>query len=311
MAYRSVKERFERHECELFMGGIPEASESERNWRNCVKNPDHINFICAQDFKDNHLLKVMSVRSREQLRAMIDLTVMLKVHYTSSERPDDDEFSQCRGTCLLRTGTGMVDQVSSPKYYNRCPCGGCEGKKMKKHWRFLVRTARHVVFDTAEAKRTKIDLFLDDEGCERDGRMKSVWGMEVWRYEKDRDRCDILCVTCDEDLGERIESAWQYFNKNMIRSLDLSGLDLFSTNDRECFQALIVSHPHGQPKKITWGELREKDENYRVSYTVPTCPGSSGAPLFHFRFFASELIFPPVHCGNYSTTPTDQLNFGY
>ncbi|XP_059177394.1 uncharacterized protein LOC131956810 [Physella acuta] len=53
--------------------------------------------------------------------------------------------------------------------------------------------------------------------------------------------------------------------------------------------AVVVGHPHGMPKKISFGvwdkkrtlkEVRDRQEWCRYSYTTPTCPGSSGSPVF-------------------------------
>ncbi|GFR84408.1 hypothetical protein ElyMa_000670900 [Elysia marginata] len=134
--------------------------------------------------------------------------------------------------------------------------------------------------------------------------MKSAWGVEVTRSKPDRDWCWMDCVTCDEDLGERIEKFnRRVSNKYKLTYKDLSQLSLLSSGDEDCDLALIVSHPHGQPKKITVGTVTHQDiENRRVDYNTPTCPGSSGAPVFGYARWVWLL---PVHSGSVGKTSTE------
>lgn len=194
-------------------------------------------------------------------------------------------------------------------------------KKTKKHWTFHVRTAHHVVYNTEEAKKTQIDLNFDDEDCENDGRMKSVWGVRVNGQTPKRDWCSIECVTCDEQLAQTIESFLCCFDFDRIMARDISGLDLLQALPAGCVSAVMISHPHGQPKKITVGEAR-KEENACVSYTVPSCPGCSGAPVFRgeysnlAKFIGSPYLFFPIHGGTLSQSQSledaeEQVNYGF
>ena len=79
---------------------------------------------------------------------------------------------------------------------------------MRKHWTFLVDTARHVVFNSEEAAETRIDLFYDDDTSDIDGRMESVWvsGFVNSDLKPGSDVSSMSCATCDEALGERLKS---------------------------------------------------------------------------------------------------------
>ncbi|GFR93952.1 hypothetical protein ElyMa_006238500 [Elysia marginata] len=310
------------HECEILWGREHQTVVSDYKWKNCKKNPGHEQFISAKDFKDNYLSRLQTGKRGKELRAMIDLTVRLRVSRTSQDRPDDDELAKIRGSNALRLGTGFIRGVRDPLYNKPCPCNECEGKVTRKHWRFYVQTALHVLFNTEEAKRTKVDMFYDDIDCIGDGRMKTVWGLEVVESTLNRDFSSILCVTHDDDLGERIKSAWHCWDDNEIKPQDLSHLDLLPSWERQCDPALIISHPHGQPKKITVGEVQHLVENNPlVKYNTATCAGSSGAPVFviyqcieKFRYLE---WFAPVHCGSYTEASIgkksvqEQLNYGY
>ena len=245
---------------------------------------------------------------------MIDLTLRLRLYWTSPDRPDDDEFSNHRGTMTPRMGTGFIRRVSDPVSDEPCPCDKCNGEITRKFWRFLVRTAAHVVYNTEEAKSTRVDLFYDDDSCKFDGRMVTVKGLRVVGIYHDGDMCYMECVTHDKALAERIESLRTSLYSGIRKPQDLPSLDFLPPCDRGRRPILIVSHPHGQPKKITLGQGR--DEEYPlVEYNTPTCPGSSGAAVFVFntdplnRGF--NLLISPVHSGSFSSTSTqhqDQLN---
>ena len=273
---------------------------------------------------------------------MIDLTVRLRVYWTSPGRPDDDEFSNHRGTVNPRMGTGSIHHVYKTVSGEPCPSDKCNGEITQKFWRFQVLTAAHVVYNTEEAKSTKVDLFYDDDSCRFDGRMVTVTGLRVVKIDHDEDNCYMECVTHDDALVERIKSLRTSSDSelNESGSLDLSSPDFLPPCDRGRRPILIVSHPHGQPKKITLGRGRDEElpilivshphgqpkkitlgqgrdgEHPFVEYNAATCPGSSGAPVFVFNSLdllngRLDLLLTPVHSGSFSSTSTqhqDQLN---
>ena len=98
-----------------------------------------------------------------------------------------------------------ISRVDS-KINEPCPCVYCDGQKVRKYWRFGVVTAQHVVYDTEEAKRTRVDLFYDDETSRQDGKVVSVWALRVDGSYTENDRCVMECVTHDERIGEMVES---------------------------------------------------------------------------------------------------------
>ena len=272
--------------------------------------------MSVQDFKDKYLPRVRTDEQRDELRAIIDRTVRLRVYWTSPDRSDDDELLDLRGTKIPRMGTGFIYRVYKPVSDKPCPCDKCNGEITRKFWRFRVRTAAHVVYNAEEVKSTRVDLFYDDDICKLDGRMVTVTGLEVVEINHDADLCHMECVTHDEALAERIESLRTSLHSEFREPLDLGlpSLDFLPPCDGGRSPALIVSHPHGQPKKITLGQWRD-EEFPLVEYNAATCPGSSGAPVFVVytkprtrRFY---LWITPVHSGSSSSTSTqhqDQLN---
>ena len=308
---------------------------------------------------------------REWIRAAADLTVRLTVGYTSQNRPDGYPFCGIRGKSIPHVGTGWIDYVVT-NIHEPCPCDNCDGQEVRKYWRFYVYTAQHVVYDTEEAKRTRVDLFYDDETSRQDGKIVSVWALRFGWSRAERDWCSVECVTHDERIGEMVESLvrrWYsltqdrrsrpiYFKKSSlldrpraaeatrsrsrpIYSKKSSLLDhlrkaeatrsrsrpIYSRNsslsgERQRY-SLIISHPHGQAKKITLGKHRPtvKDANYYYQeYEAATCPGSSGAPGFDLYTEGDDVFLLHgflcyhgyTHSGTQSSSvSTDQINYGH
>ena len=178
-----------------------EAAESATVWANCQKNPGHEDFIPVHEFTLDHLPRSLSHKEYEMLRTATDLTVRIRINYTTEARPNTDELSEFRGSSRLRLGTGFISGVFS-KVDKPCPCDTCNGKVVRKHWRFRVRTARHVVYNTEEAKKTKVDLFYDNETPKLDSRVITVKASRVCAVSASRDFCAMECVTHDEQTGE-------------------------------------------------------------------------------------------------------------
>ena len=168
------------------------------------KNPEHQQFMSVNDFIDS-LSCSEGEPVREWVRAIADLTVRLRVGYTSQDRPDGDPLCGNRGKSIPRVGTGLICYVNSV-INEPCPCVYCDGQEVRKYWRFGVETAEHVVYDTEEAKRTRVDLFYDDETSRQDGKVVTVWALRVVRSYTKNDLCYMECVTHDERIGEMVES---------------------------------------------------------------------------------------------------------
>ena len=308
---------------------------------------------------------------REWVRATADLTVRLRVGYTSQDRPDGDPLCGDRGKSIPRVGTGLICRVDS-KINEPCPCVYCDGQEVRKYWRFSVLTAQHVVYDTEEAKRTRVDLFYDDETSRKDGKVVSVWALRVDWSDTKNDECSMECVTHDERIGERVESLRRrlvsltedigsrpiYFKKSSlldrlreavatlfqedqslrsrpIYSKKSSLLDRLreavATRSRPIYSmksslsgegqvyTLIISHPHGQAKKITLGKQRpvKGGNSYYQEYETATCPGSSGAPVFELYTVGDDVFLLHgyhgyIHSGTQSSSvSTDQINYGH
>ena len=282
---------------------------------------------------------------REWFRVTADLTVKLRVGYTSQDRPDGYPFFGVKGTSIPHVGTGWIDRVDS-EINEPCPCDNCDGQEVRKYWRFRVQTARHVVYNTEEAKRTRVDLFYDDETSRQDGKVVSVWPLRVVGSSAEYDWCSMVCVTHDERIGERVESLvrrWYslteanisrpiYFKKSslldLLRNAEATRSRSRTIYSKMCsllnllrdsrqFYTLIISHPHGQAKKITLGKHRSPVKGLSLygEYETATCPGSSGATVFHLITKGDDgrlFYYGYIHSGTQSSSvSTDQINYGH
>ena len=271
---------------------------------------------------------------REWFRATADLTVKLFVCYTSQDRPDGYPFCRYRGSSLPRVGTGWIFRVDS-EINEPCPCDKCNGQEVRKYWRFEVSTAQHVVYDTEEAKKTRLDLFYDDETSHQKGKVVSVPALRVVRSSAELDQCCMECVAHDEKIGEMVESLHRRW-VSLTEAIDSRSTPIYSNTSslsdrpREMstrepqFYSLIISHPHGQAKKITLGKHRELKDDV-LEYQTATCPGSSGATVFDLytesddavlRHWGLRHYYGFIHSGTHTQTQTssvstDQINFGH
>ncbi|GFR97972.1 hypothetical protein ElyMa_001006800 [Elysia marginata] len=272
-------------ECEVFGFG-DEAAESAAAWKDCRKNPDHVTFIPAPEFGLEHLPPdYREVPVLDFITAVSALTVRLRVDVVSHKRPKGYAFAENRGSRVPHVGSGLVRRASVGQ--GPCPCRTCSGTQNSspssspKWFEISVGSACHVLYNSEEALATRVDFFYDHEHSRKDGQLKSAKGFQVTEKDRKSDVCFFTCITHDEGLFTRLQSLLDRFEscrKNLPKELPSESL------------MMVVSHPHGQPKKITvgelvkhkviWAEPRALALTWTLLYRADTCAGSSGAPVF-------------------------------
>ncbi|GFN96485.1 hypothetical protein PoB_002299100 [Plakobranchus ocellatus] len=291
------------HECEVFRASV-DAFESAFAWEKCTKNPGHENFIPIAEFSMSLLpTQYQSLAVMGCITNVAKCTTRLRVSYTSWERPDDYTFAVARGTKIPHTGSGYVYRITPGK--GLCPCPDSHGSAESNWWKIYVQTACHVVFNTEEAKATKVDLFYDDEKACVDGRMKTMQGMEVLEKSLLGDRCELVCFTHDSVLVKELQSLMEQSRHSFHA--------LCHEQDNRVIPDLCVavSHPHAQPKQVTLGKVTSRNKLCGIgrrtfSYNTDTCRGSSGAPII--MPLGAIIIKSPWVAPHSTTTDDGKLN---
>lgn len=272
-----------QHECEVFNARAENINkEGATAWRECDKNPGHSNFIPAGRFSLKHLPQWCRDQSLVNLvHGLVKLTVRVSVHYTSLRRPDGYTFSQFRGSKLPHVGSGYVSSIQ--EVVGPCRCQECQASSnpLQHSYHILISTACHVVYDSTEARATRVDLFHDVTDGPGDSsnlnRPRSLHGMDVVaRLEAYGDWCMVRCATHDADLAKLLQDQVDFAGRTLPDNRWLGG-----GVPNVC---VVVSHPHGMSKQVSVGKVVDRSPPSSWStvfeYSSPTCAGSSGGPVF-------------------------------
>ncbi|XP_059161190.1 uncharacterized protein LOC131944529 isoform X2 [Physella acuta] len=278
------------------------------------KNPGHINFVPVNELSVEHFLSGYHDNDVYDLtKAIADLTVRIAVKLTSPERPEFVPGTKVpypcyntRGQNPLRTGTGRVNWVikytegmDHPYWtYRTCPCPECDHSDTpsKVWWRVDVLTARHVVFDSSEARQSSCRLWFDDDKSP----VVKIYGWKVGVSDTEGDLCGLYCVTHDVDVADKLEEMVRRFSglRDKVK-------DKYKSRRAVDKLTIIVSHPHGCSKQVSvghWVDRQEVDGWIRYTYTTATCPGSSGAVVYRLGCGGSHHPHSGANSGglNYS-----------
>ncbi|XP_059166662.1 uncharacterized protein LOC131948947 [Physella acuta] len=276
-------------------------NDPQTNFENCKKKDFHRELIPVNELNESNFPdRYRNKKVLEVVKKLTNLTVMVVVKFTSSARPDFSEDKipypsyKYRGTYISRNGTGRIRMVKKcpEDSVKTCPCSKCKTSGTPKtSWgEITVHTATHVVFDESEAVYTTCVVDYDFD-------KQSSLEIQVVKLEEgdiNRDCCRLLCVTHDLDLVDRLTQTRSDFIQ-LCQEVNEMYKD-FRDEDK---LAIIVSHPHGLPKRVSIGKwtyrIREGSEFSKYSYTNATCPGSSGATVYTMG--DKDLISLHVHSG--------------
>ncbi|KAI8771256.1 hypothetical protein BgiBS90_027975 [Biomphalaria glabrata] len=264
------------------------------------------------------------------IKCAAELTVRIIVGTVSPHRPefwpDTNQpfpFYDMRGKEVTTAGSGEIsvfkfingagfDGRGSPidqlgnKYvreYTTCPCKSCRKSETPSNawWEIIVYTASHVVFDEIEARLTSCRMFYDDE----ESPAEILSPMTLDYVNKDREVCILKHWTCQQ-LGQRLYDMAQH--KFTLRQKLWEKYKVVPDDNLN----FIISHPHGCFKTICIGKwmdnikISERSQEFnftRLTYTTPTCPGSSGAWVHCVAFGGDHVHFGAFQPGlNISST---------
>ncbi|XP_059153048.1 uncharacterized protein LOC131938842 [Physella acuta] len=256
------------------------------------KNPGHKKFVPVNQLSLEHFPSGYHDNDVYDLtKALADLTVRIAVKLTSPDRPefvpDTKDLYPCyntRGQNSLRTGTGRVWYVTkytegmdqTLRTYRTCPCPECDHSdtRSKVWWEVDVVTARHVVFDSREARQSSCRLWFDDDKSP----VVKIYGWKVGGSNTEGDSCWLYCVTHDVDVADKLEEMVRRFDDLWDKVED----KYKSRRDVDKL-TIILSHPHGCSKQVSVGQWVDRQwvgNLTRYTYTTCTCPGSSGAMVY-------------------------------
>ncbi|CAL1538326.1 unnamed protein product [Lymnaea stagnalis] len=238
------------------------------NWEagrdRCIKSTNHAEYIdIPEDDKFEELLpEAYNTKDISSLiRHMSNLTGKVKV-------------GKLRCTGFVQA----IRQVIFPEGI----CTMCKGNHSGRGFILTVTTALHVV---TEATAAEMELSWHQGGCPHQLTVRLCRIVEPDKDCKEKDWCAAEFI-----INEKRETVAK-LKENLVKFQELQG-ELYRDykNKKGDQLVIIVSHPHGGPKKLSYcpsfrerkilNYVREEQEGCRYSYDAPTCRGTSGAPVF-------------------------------
>ncbi|XP_059177396.1 uncharacterized protein LOC131956812 [Physella acuta] len=233
-------------------------------WQNSVADCQKNNRGEYQTLADVEQKSWDDLEKLELLTQMYHLTVCLKID-VSGDR-----------VCY---GSGFVQRVRTTSG-QECPDKTCELRGKENHsWGVItISTVSHVInCGGYENLTAKLHYDHEYDVCE------IISGFRQTDSDNDDDWCAIECQSHNLRLAKELKEGLQTYEK-LLKKLYNRYKD--RVGDIPVF---VVGHPHGGPKKISFGslsresealrEVRENQHWCRYFYTNATCNGSSGSHI--------------------------------
>ncbi|XP_059154457.1 uncharacterized protein LOC131939945 [Physella acuta] len=272
---------------------------AKKEWDICKRKSKHKGLILCTEYLKNpkaYLPEYDQETVKTYINTCINLTVRLVVKLVSTKRPVN-AFGAQKDHAL--TGSGIIVAVEHTETYHHVEH---HDQTEKQTWSVYIATATQVVFDQTEAECTIAELFYDDE---QKSRVKKLQAIGIHQYNKN-ESCIIHCITDEENVYSSLK-------ETLRQQKDLCKDVLCNEN-----KVVLISHPHGMPKHISFGECTEISADSstplfklsRWKYTAATCNGSAGAPVlmlnnWYWQF--SKLLIADFHV--HSGVNSEGFNF--
>ncbi|KAH9500423.1 hypothetical protein Btru_071854 [Bulinus truncatus] len=241
--------------------GVPNEKTKEND---CFHGLKHGRYFDLQDARTTLPIKYRQEDLINTIQAVEQLTV--KVQQTSVAG-----FKQHK-KCLPLTSSGFIKYIR--KVDDPCCCFKCKNATAPSVSCAVVEinTASHAV-PLKKPESILCTLFYD-------GSSKQKTTLRVAKViDKGSDLCILQCIICDNELIFRLETILHVYQ---MTSLKLH--NIYEKVPDEEKVVFIVSHPHGWPKKVSFGHLlmdeTMPDASAFLSYSNTTCVGSSGSLVF-------------------------------
>ncbi|CAL1534706.1 unnamed protein product [Lymnaea stagnalis] len=173
----------------------------------------------------------------------------------------------------------------------------------------IINTSKHVVYDPFEARHTIIRPFYEDNDNIRQD-MKAMEQMKdqiiheetqcgvtpnlvLFRgsdnYFRSVMASDYTAFSCEPPLHtffttEEVElsnPAFSWWKFSLRRLVFVPQIDI---------DVAVISHPHSEPKQISFGKMSRLINLVPALYDAATCPGSSGAPVIRLDLDSTHYI---------------------
>lgn len=249
----------------------------ETGWNGCPKMHLHKQYFAASLLPDSEAYNnIPGYRNNNDLaniiQCMIHLTGMI-----FKDLPNDE----------IQFGSGFVQRIRKKK--GHCPCGANAHHEDEEFAILTITTVNHVVSSKEVVQYATFILDFNDEDKPLEDRVK-LRGLRLLDTDRDvsdkMDWCAVEFVTCNMGVVRNLEE-----NLNTYERLQNV---LYNRHKDDANKlVVIVGHPHGGPKKVSFGEIsgdavketlkeiRDRQNWCRYNYNnVITCDGSSGSPIF-------------------------------
>lgn len=240
----------------------------------CTKNNHHL-YTTVGEFES----KIEPPYSSNQplvnlIRLMAQLVVMIRTPCVGEN-----------GAASFRYGSGIIQRVRAEKV-RECPVEDCKtcSSGSREYGIITVTTVLHVITSQSDAEKTTACLDFDDENT----KYKCLQGFKLLDTEKDAGELDWCAV---EFYSHHMELVGEL--KTKLKAYHKLQAEVYSEfKDRENDLVVVIGHPHGGPKKISFGKIRkekgkeikkdvrERQEWCQYRYSTATCPGSSGSTVY-------------------------------
>lgn len=207
--------------------------------------------------EDNDLYRLILI--------LADLTVMIR--WSSIN---------IKGQFITSSGfTNSVDIYTEDKNVN-CFCLSCDqSKQLTTSWALIHVITSANQFGRFDVESTICCVGYDDYSSSTIKLSAQKMGMA----DMEGDRLVISFSTHDIGFAKNLKLKCREYD-DLCKILYDKNIGTRDVNRN----VIIVSHPHGCPKQVSIGKLLDKEEqadgSSRLAYDTPTCPGSSGAPVY-------------------------------
>ncbi|CAL1536210.1 unnamed protein product [Lymnaea stagnalis] len=289
---------------ELESDDTKDAQISEEKSCSC-KDPNTTNSFIGID--ELTLDKLPDDIRHESLLTYILSAEKLVTHILVRCQPDPETDNEIKKGKV--SGTGYLwlaeDEV---EVYDQCPLVGCPHEQPHQSYGGIIAyTNHHVVRSQVEAMGCNVRIFFNSGSCGLiysetiDDCIKPilVYGYRLREHRENKDLVGLQIIFHDAKLFD------------LVKSLSTARINAWSKvpdtiKEKLKKHAIVISHPHGKHKVISFGELLNFEELINgdkvTEYTASTCQGSSGAPVltghYSYRPFTHRGKLGKVRKGN-------------